>query len=313
MSTAGECADRGRPYRGRLAPSPTGRLHLGHARTFWAAQERARNAGGTLILRNDDLDIARCRPEFVEAVYEDLGWFGLRWDEGADVGGPCGPYDQSRRRGHYLEVFARLLERGAIYPCRCSRKDVLRALSAPHEGEEEPVYPGTCRPEDAREGGAICDSMLPSLQTGARELRDADGGRINWRFRVPGGEAVSFMDGGFGRQCLLAGRDFGDFVVWRGDGLPAYHLAVVADDHAMGVTEVVRGEDLLTSTARQLLLYRELDLQPPGYFHCPLMRDGRGERLAKRHDALSLRELREGGASPENLRRKWRTDAPGGD
>ncbi len=311
MSTAGDSADQGRPYRGRLAPSPTGRLHLGHARTFWTAQERARHAGGTLILRNDDLDIARCRPEYVEAVHEDLGWFGLRWDEGPDVGGPCGPYDQSQRRGHHLDVFARLLEKGAIYPCRCSRKDVLRALSAPHEGEEEPVYPGTCRPGHALEATGVCDSMMPSLLWGARELRDADGTRINWRFRVPDGEAVAFIDGGFGRQCFLAGADFGDFVVWRGDGLPAYHLAVVADDDAMGVTEVVRGKDLLTSTARQLLLYRVLGLEPPEYFHCPLMRDGRGERLAKRHDALSLRELREGGASPERLRQEWRTGSPG--
>ncbi len=308
---AGDSAGGGRPYRGRLAPSPTGRLHLGHARTFWMAQERARNAGGTLILRNDDLDKARCRPEFVEAVYEDLEWFGFRWDEGPDVGGPVGPYEQSQRRGFHVEVFARLLERGALYPCRCSRKDVLRALSAPHEGEEEPVYPGTCRPGDGVGAAAICDSMMPSLTPGARDLRDSDGARINWRFRAPEGEVVSFTDGGFGGQRFVAGSDFGDFVVWRGDDLPAYHLAVVADDHAMGVTEVVRGEDLLTSTARQTLVYRALDLEPPAYFHCPLMRDVRGERLAKRHDALSLRELREGGASPEALRREWLPDAPG--
>jgi len=147
---------------------------------------------------------------------------------------------------------------------------------------------------------------LPALLPGARELRDVDGARINWRFEVPRGETISFEDGGFGAQRFVAGEDFGDFVVWRGDDLPAYHLAVVTDDHAMRVTEVVRGEDLLTSTARQLLLYRTLKWTAPDYFHCPLMRDHKGERLAKRHDSQSLRALRKGGAAPEALRRDWR-------
>ncbi len=290
--------DSGKGYRGRLAPSPTGRLHLGHAKTFWTAQQRARERGGTLILRNDDLDVQRCKPEFVEGVFEDLKWFGFEWEEGPDCGGPFGPYNQGERRGFYLDVFAKLLDADAIYACRCSRKDVLRALSAPHEGEEEPVYPGACR--DA--GIEARDSMLPGMVGGRRPLQDADGARINWRFRVPDGETVVFEDGGFGARRFVAGEDFGDFVVWRNDDLPAYHLAVVTDDHAMRITEVVRGQDLLTSTARQLLVYRTLGWEAPAHFHCPLVTDETGQRLAKRHDSLSLKSLREGGADPFSLR-----------
>lgn len=270
------------PYRGRLAPSPTGFLHLGHARTFWIAQSRAREARGTLILRNEDLDRGRARPEFVQAFLEDLAWFGLEWQEGPDVGGPCGPYHQSERLAIYREAFARLKARGLVYPCACSRQDVLRALQAPHAGEEEPVYPGTCR-----------DLTVPPQ------------GKINWRFRLPPSGNVVFEDGGFGRQSFRAGTDFGDFIVWRHDDLPAYQLACVVDDAAMGITEVVRGADLLASTARQLLLYRALGLHPPAFHHCPLMTDERGIRLAKRHDALSLRELRRQGARPAALREGW--------
>lgn len=273
-------------YRTRLAPSPTGYLHLGHARTFWIAQERVVEHGGTLILRNEDLDGPRCRPEFVAAMFEDLRWFGFRWQEGPDCGGPFAPYTQSERRTHYLGAFQQLLERGYIYPCTCSRKDVLRALQAPHLGEEEPVYPGTCRPAG---GGPI---------PAARASKPG----VNWRFRVPEGETIRFEDGHFGPQQFVAGADFGDFVVWRNDDVPAYQLAVVVDDAAMGITEVVRGADLLLSTARQLLLYRALDRPAPAFRHCPLMKDERGTRLAKRHDALSLRALRAGGQTPEVIR-----------
>jgi glutamyl/glutaminyl-tRNA synthetase len=270
-------------YRGRLAPSPTGYLHLGHARTFWIAQQRAVAAGGTLILRNDDLDGARCRPEFVAAMSEDLRWFGLHWTEGPDIGGPHAPYDQSQRLPQYATVFERLRAGGFIYPCTCSRQDVLRALTAPHQGEEEPVYPGTCR--------------------NASPDRPRDG--INWRFHVPDGEAISFYDAACGPQSQIAGQDFGDFLVWRKDGFPSYQLACVADDAAMGITEVVRGEDLITSTFRQLLLYRALDLVEPAFYHCPLIKDEDGIRLAKRHDALSLRALRAQGRTPEQLRQDW--------
>ena len=267
-------------YRGRLAPSPTGYLHLGHARTFWTAQQCAGAAGGTLILRNDDLDGPRCRPEFVAAMFEDLRWFGLRWSEGPDVGGLHAPYEQSARTSHYQRAFERLRAGGFIYPCTCSRQDVLRTLTAPHQGEEEPVYPGTCRGTSADRGRA----------------------GVNWRFRVPDGERVEFLDGHFGAQSAIAGSDFGDFLVWRKDDFPSYQLACAVDDAEMQITEVVRGADLITSTFRQLLLYRALGWPPPAFFHCPLITDDTGQRLAKRHDALSLRMLRMDGGSPEELR-----------
>lgn len=275
-------------YRGRLAPSPTGFLHLGHARTFWMAQQRARSHQGILVLRNEDLDSGRCRPEFVHAMFEDLRWFELEWQEGPDVGGPYGPYSQSERRRFYIDAFEKLRTAGQIYPCNCSRQDVLRALQAPHSGEDEPIYPGTCRPKG-----------------GGQSRVSTDGGaarRCNWRFRVPDGEVITFVDGGFGLQEFTAGRDFGDFVVWRHDDSPAYQLSVVVDDSAMQITEVVRGADLLKSTARQILVYRALGLAVPEFYHCPLVADAAGVRLAKRHDALSLRQLRKEGRVPEELR-----------
>jgi glutamyl-tRNA synthetase len=276
-------------YRGRLAPSPTGYLHLGHARTFWTAQERARAAGGTLILRNDDLDRDRVRPEFVHGFLEDLRWFGCEWSEGPDIGGPFAPYSQSERLPLYRDAFERLRAGGFIYPCTCSRKDILSALTAPHATDDEPIYPGTCRTR-----------AVPATDSGGQ---NGDAGRApSWRFRVPDGEAVEFVDGLFGPQGLVAGTDFGDFLVWRHDGLPSYQLACVVDDAAMGITEVVRGADLLVSTARQLLLFRALGLLPPAFFHCPLVTDEQGIRLAKRHAALSLRALREAGKSPEEVR-----------
>lgn len=269
-------------YRGRLAPSPTGYLHLGHARTFWAAQERARANNGVLILRNEDLDSTRFKMEFVDAMLEDLRWFGFEWSEGPDVGGPFAPYNQSERMNFYRAALEKLRAGGFIYPCTCSRKDIQAAIRAPHvENDEEPVYPGTCR-EHRRS-----------------EIGDQ---KFNWRFRVPDGETISFVDGNFGEQRFVAGKDFGDFIVWRGDDVPAYQLACVTDDAALQITEVVRGADLLVSTARQILLYRALGLPVPDFFHCALMLDDQGVRLAKRHAALSLRKLREQGRSPESLR-----------
>jgi len=278
------------PYRGRLAPSPTGYLHLGHARTFWTAQERARAHGGTLILRNEDLDRARCKPEFVRAMFEDLRWFGFEWSEGPDRGGPFAPYNQNERFTHYRAALDKLRAGGFIYPCTCSRKDIAAASRAPHDtDDDEPLYPGTCR---------------PAKNSALRTPHSA----FNWRFRIPDGETISFVDGHFGPQQFIAGKDFGDFVVWRHDDIPSYQLAVVADDAAMQITEVVRGADLLKSTARQLLLYPALGLTAPAFYHCPLMTDDAGVRLAKRHDALSLRSLREGGANPETLRQSWCLD-----
>ena len=284
------------PYRGRLAPSPTGYLHLGHSRTFWMAQQRAQASDGVLVLRNEDLDATRFKLEFVGAMLEDLKWFGFEWQEGPDCGGPFGPYNQSERREFYLAAMRKLLAGGFVYPCTCSRSDVRRALSAPHQGEEEPVYPGTCRerfPPDSEEG-----EFDPNVASCSPLKR-------NWRFRVPDGEVIAFTDGLCGAQQFFAGKDFGDFVVWRHDGVPAYQLSVVVDDAAMRITEVVRGADLLQSTARQLLLYRALGVPAPQFYHCPLMTDEEGVRLAKRHDVLSLRRLRAEGNSPAQLRAQW--------
>jgi glutamyl-tRNA synthetase len=282
-------------YRGRFAPSPTGFLHLGHARTFWTAQQRAKQNGGEMILRNEDLDRDRCKPEFVAAMFEDLRWFGLEWTEGPDVGGAFTPYQQSERMDFYRAALEKLRAGNCIYRCTCSRKDIQQALTAPHAEDDEPIYPGTCR-----------NKMVGTPRRGVRSAQRTDPTtKFSWRFRVPEGETVSFHDENCGKQKFVAGRDFGDFVVWRHDDLPAYQLACVVDDAAMQITEVVRGADLLVSTARQLLLYRALDLTPPKFFHCELMQDEAGVRLAKRHDALSLRTLRAHGAKPELLRRKW--------
>ena len=260
-------------------------MHLGHARTFWTAQERTRQRGGTLILRNEDLDRARCQPAFVTAMFEDLKWFGFEWQEGPDCGGPFGPYDQSERGEFYRSLLNQLIGLGRVYPCTCSRKDIQAAVRAPHASDDdEPIYPGTCR---------------------SRTLAEAGRSQFAWRFRVTDGETVRFDDEHFGPQEFVAGRDFGDFVVWRPDGIASYQLAVVADDATMKVTEVVRGADLLKSTARQILLQRALGLAPVGYFHCALMTDNQGQRLAKRHDSLSLRELRLAGRNPAELRASW--------
>jgi len=267
-------------YRGRIAPSPTGYLHLGHARTFWQACERAQAHDGVLIFRNENLDELRCRPEFAAAMFEDLRWFGITWQEGPDVGGSFGPYAQSERRELYLDAWQKLLAGGWIYPCSCSRRELAESASAPHDDNDEPIYPGTCR---------------------EKQIAAETPAGVNWRFRVPHGEHVEFVDSRMGPQSFEAGRDFGDFLVWRRDDVPAYQLAVVVDDAAMQITEVVRGEDLLRSTARQILLQRALQLPTPGYYHCELLTDEHGLRLAKRHDALSLRTLRSQGKLPEEV------------
>jgi glutamyl/glutaminyl-tRNA synthetase len=264
-------------YTGRLAPSPTGLLHLGHARTFWMAYERARAAGGTLWLRDEDLDFQRARSEYAVAMREDLHWLGIEWDR---------EMRQSERLPAYRAAMQKLVEDGRVFRCACSRKDLAAAMSAPHEdAEDEPVYGGRCRE---------CGT--------AQEFDET----ASYRLRVNDGERVSFVDGEFGGQSFASGcdgsADFGDFLVWRKDGLPSYQLACVVDDAAMGITEVVRGGDLLKSTARQMLLQRALGLTTPAYFHCELMRDESGMRLAKRHDALSLRAMRASGMSAEQVR-----------
>ena len=270
------------PYVGRLAPSPTGLLHLGHARTFALAAARARAAGGRLLLRMDDLDTARCRPEFAAAALADLAWLGLAWEEPVVV--------QSARLPAYRAALGRLRAGGLVYPCDRSRKDLAGALAAPHEapGDDEPLYPAAWRPP--------ADTPLPPL--------DAAGLARNWRFRVPDGETVRFTDDRLGPLAAVCGRDFGDFLVWRKDGLPSYQLACAVDDAELGITEVVRGEDLVRSTFRQLLLLDALlppGASPPRYHHTPLLTDEKGVRLAKRHDALALRTLRTQGAEPRSL------------
>jgi len=271
---------------------------MGHAHTFWAAYQRARAANGALLMRMEDLDPDRSRADYARAALDDLHWLGIEWSEGPDCGGPCAPYAQSARDGLYLAAWRSLLAGGFLYPCRCSRKDLAAALSAPHESfqaaalqpdplDDEPVYPGTCRPQRAE------------VQWHSAEASQSESPRgLNWRFRVPDGELVEFEDRNLGPQRFLAGRDFGDFVVWRRDGVPSYQLACVVDDAAMRVTEVVRGEDLLKSTARQIFLNRALGYENPEWFHCRLVLDAEGRRLAKRHDALSLRTLRERGLTP---------------
>lgn len=259
-------------YIGRLAPSPTGLLHIGHAATFWTAYERARQHGGTLLLRNEDLDPQRSKREFVEAMVEDLAWLGIAWTPPIVV--------QSERLGIYRLAFERLLAGGFVYPCTCSRRELALMVSAPHEDtDDEPVYSGRCRPTG-------CGARV--FETG-----------LNYRFRVPDGETVYFEDDNLGTQSYRAGADFGDFLVWRKDGLPSYQLACVVDDAAMHVTEAVRGTDLLKSTARQILLQRALELPATAYFHTRLLRDEHGVRLAKRHDALAIRTLRKRGVTRE--------------
>jgi len=279
------------PYVGRLAPSPTGILHLGHVATFWQAFLRAREHNGILFLRNEDLDPQRSKPEYVEAIIEDLAWLSIEWQP------PM--ISQSERTDLYRAAFNQLLRQGNIYPCTCSRKDLAHMMHAPHEDgaappdpDDEPVYPGICR---------------PTLGTPQPQAPFQPG--VNYRLRVHDGTSISFNDRNLGPQTFTAGKDFGDFLIWRralthhtkDAGLPSYQLACVVDDADTQITEVVRGADLLKSTARQILLQRALNLPTPDYFHTRLLTDEHGIRLAKRHDSLSIRTLRQQGLSPAQV------------
>lgn len=283
-------------YIGRIAPTPTGHLHLGHGRTFWVAWARARKAGGRLVYREEDLDPDRCQTRFAEAAREDLRWLGLDWDHGPDSpGGGDTIQSQRHAEGIYLAAWQRLQRARHIYPCHRSRREiasVARPADHPDQPDEEPVFPVPWR--------------LPPEAVPAAEAP----GAVNWRFRVPDGEVISFYDGGLGPQSFVAGEDFGDFVIWRKNGFPSYELAVVVDDAAMEISEVVRGEDLIKSTARQILLYRALGLQVPRFFHCPLVRDAAGRRLAKRARDQGLCQLRAQGITPESLRRSFAAQLP---
>jgi glutamyl-tRNA synthetase len=265
---------------GRLAPSPTGAQHVGNARTYLIAWLSARRQGGRIVLRIENIDSPRVKQGADQQACFDLRWLGLDWDEG--------PIIQSERIGSYLDALAQLKEHDLVYPCSCSRRDVERAASAPHLEHEGPVYPGTCASRRVRD---------------AVELTNRP---YCWRFRVPA-ESPAFIDGFRGPTRIDLRQVGGDFVAWKTEvpgttgSLPAYQLAVVVDDAAQGVTEVVRGDDLLPSTPRQLLLYQALGLMPPKFIHVPLVVGPDGRRLAKRHGDTRLSALREAGVRPEML------------
>jgi len=265
--------------RGRLAPTPTGFLHVGHAYTFGIAAKRAADE---LVLRVDDLDSTRCTDAYIAAAIDDLHWLGIAWAEGPDCGGESGPYFQSQRTGSYLQAWQELAAKKIIYPSPHSRRDVEAAALAPHAPVgAEPLFPVNLRPDDWE---------IPATP-----------GCTPWRFRVPDGRTIEFIDENVGLVKRIAGVDFGDFVIWRRDNVAAYELAVVVDDHHMGIGEVVRGKDLLTSTARQLLLYEALGWEPPQFFHTNLIVGPDSKRLAKRTKGLMIQELRRKGFSPETV------------
>ncbi len=270
--------------RGRLAPSPTGALHLGNARSFLLAWLSARAQRGAVVLRMEDLDGPRVKADAAGGVLTDLEWLGLEWDEGPDRGGPHGPYVQTERAALYERALADLARAGLVYPCVCTRSDIERAASAPHVGEEGPRYPGTCRGRFDSEAAALAAAgRSPAL-----------------RLRVEPGE-VAFTDLNRGRSAIDVASQVGDFVVRKGNGTAAYQLAVAVDDTAMRITEVVRGDDLVASTPRQILIYRALGWSPPAFRHVPLVVGPDGLRLAKRHGDTRLASLRERGVRPERL------------
>ena len=258
---------------GRFAPSPSGRMHLGNLFCALLSWLSVKSRGGRWILRIEDLDTARCRPDYARQVEEDLRWLGLPWDGGGSTSGPDAPYFQSQRTALYESALARLQGMGLVYPCFCTRAQ-LHAASAPHREDGLTVYPGTCRD-------------LPPEEIAARM---AAGRRPALRLRVPE-ETVTFTDGHLGEVSEYLPTDCGDFLLRRSDGLFAYQLAVVVDDAAMGVTEVVRGADLLSSTPRQLLLYELLGLPAPRFRHFPLLLSPDGRRLSKRDGDLGLAAL----------------------
>jgi len=275
--------DERKRARGRFAPTPSGLLHLGNAGTALLAWLQARSQGGEIVLRMEDIDVPRCKPEWAECCLRDMRWLGLDWDEGPDAGGACGPYEQSKRGKWYEEALERLLAKGWLYPCYCSRSDLLAAGSAPHGVQAEgPAYPGTCRGLSAAQRRERAAKKAPSL-----------------RFAMPD-KPVGFTDGIAGLQTFAAGAG-GDFVVKRADGIVGYQLAVVVDDDAMGITDVLRGWDLLDSTPRQLMLAEALGMRPPRYAHAPLVLGPDGNRLAKRHGDIAIAVLREAGDRPEGI------------
>ena len=269
---------------GRFAPSPSGRIHLGNILCCLLAWLSARQKGGRVILRIEDLDIARCPRRYGEQMCRDIRWLGLDWDEGPVIGGPSGPYEQSRRTALYQAALRRLEAQGLVYPCFCTRAE-LHAASAPHREDGQVVYPGTCR-------------GLTAEQAAERARRTGRAPAL--RLWVPK-EEITFTDGHMGEYREWLPADCGDCLLRRSDGIFAYQLAGVVDDAAMGVTEVVRGADLLASTPRQLLLYRLLGLEAPAFYHFPLLLGSDGQRLSKRNADAGLDTLGERYTAPEIL------------
>ena len=272
--------------RGRLAPSPTGALHLGNARSFLVAWLSIRSRGGAVVMRMEDLDHPKVKAGAAQQAYDDLRWLGLDWDEGPDCGGAHAPYVQSERVELYREALGKLQKSGLVYPCVCSRSDVEAAQSAPHAGEDGLRYSGTCRgrfSSFAEASAALPEGRLPA-----------------WRFRVEN-EVVSFVDGFCGEQHQNVAEAVGDFALARHEYGAGYMLAVVVDDAAMGITEVLRGDDLLATTHRQILLYKALGLECPKFVHVPLVVGSDGRRLAKRHGDTRISTLRESGVSAEKI------------
>lgn len=271
-----------KPVRGRFAPSPSGRMHLGNLFCALMAWIPVRAANGEMVLRIEDLDPDRSKLEYALQIEDDLRWFGLDWDEGGQKGGPCGPYYQSRRQSLYEDCFRRLEEKGLVYPCYCTRGE-LHSAQAPHREDGMPVYSGRCRSLSPEERARLAENRRPA-----------------WRLTVPDGE-VSFVDGWQGEYRENLARDCGDFIIRRSDGVYAYQLAVVADDGEMGITQVVRGCDLLDSTPRQLYLYRLLGYPEPEFFHLPLILSETGKRLSKRDRDQDLGYLRSFYGRPEPI------------
>jgi glutamyl-tRNA synthetase len=270
--------------KGRYAPTPSGQLHLGNARTALLAWLQMRSVGGSFVLRIEDVDRTRARDAYRELIIRDLRWLGLDWDEGPDVGGPHAPYIQSEREDRYEAALQHLIRQGRIYPCFCSRADIQSMARAPHGlASEGPFYDGRCRKLTAEQRQARAAVKTPSL-----------------RFIVPDEGTVSFTDGVFGPQQFPANYG-GDFVVKRADHMYAYQLAVVVDDEAMGITDVLRGADLLDSTPRQLHLYAALGHEPPAFAHVPLVLGPDGRRLSKSHGDIAISSLREAGVRPETI------------
>ena len=253
--------------RGRFAPTPSGRMHLGNVFSALLAWLSVRAAHGELMLRIEDLDTLRCSAENAEILKDDLRWLGLTWDAEQP--------DQSTRSEYYESILDRLRGEGFVYPCWCTRGDLKNAANAPHASDGHPIYPGTCRDLTEEERAAKAKVRAPL-----------------WRLRVPD-ESIAFSDGHYGPYAENLARECGDFILRRADGVFAYQLAVVADDIDAGITQVVRGRDLLSSTPRQLYLYRLLNAAPPEYYHVPLLTAPDGRRLSKRDGDQSLENLRE--------------------